>query len=149
MLYHATDLSSPRQLPALLSLLLLLLLAAAAGAQKMHVVSVSGAGNTFSPDSIKAAAGDMVQFQFRAGNHSVVQSNFDNPCVPIEQSTAGSAAAAAQKGFFSGYMDVKASQGQDLIPTYTVQIADSKPVWAYCSQGKHCQSGMVMVINEE
>ena len=31
--------------------------------------------------------------------------------------------------------------------TYTVMIKDTNPVWYYCSQGKHCQDGMVGVIN--
>lgn len=123
----------------------LLALAGMASAQTLHVVSVSGEGDwalKFSPDNLKAAVGDMVQFQFRAGNHSVVQSNFDNPCSPIGQN-------ANATGFYSGYQLVEASEAMGMIPTYTVMIADEKPIWAYCSQGKHCQAGMVMVINED
>ncbi|KAI1817096.1 hypothetical protein GGS20DRAFT_98583 [Poronia punctata] len=116
-----------------------------ASAQKVHVVSVSSSAGakTFTPDNLKAAAGDMIQFQFLAGNHSVVQSNFDNPCTPIQQHVSN------QTGMFSGYMDVQASAGSGMIPTYTVMVADEKkPMWLYCSQGKHCQAGMVMVVNE-
>lgn len=34
-----------------------------------------------------------------------------------------------------------------MMPTYTVMINDTKPIWLYCSQEKHCQSGMVAAIN--
>lgn len=32
-------------------------------------------------------------------------------------------------------------------PVFTIAINDTKPIWFYCSQAKHCQSGMVGVIN--
>ncbi|KAI1187721.1 Cupredoxin [Nemania serpens] len=115
-----------------------------ASAQKVHVVSVSSANKSlaFYPDNLKAAAGDMIQFQFLAGNHSVVQSNFDNPCTPIQAHVANAT------GFFSGYMNVAASAASGQIPVYTVEVKDTKPLWVYCSQGKHCQAGMAMVVNE-
>jgi plastocyanin len=116
-----------------------------ASAQKVHVVSVSSSNNSLAyyPDNLKAAAGDMIQFQFLAGNHSVVQSNFDNPCTPIQLHVANAT------GMFSGYMDVAASASTGMIPTYTMMVADTKPLWLYCSQGKHCEKGMVMVVNEK
>ncbi|KAI0485406.1 hypothetical protein F4859DRAFT_511604 [Xylaria cf. heliscus] len=115
-----------------------------ASAQKVHVVSVSSANKSlaFYPDNLKADVGDMISFQFLAGNHSVVQSNFDNPCTPIQQHVAN------QTGMFSGYMNVAASAATGMIPTYTVEVTSDKPLWVYCSQGKHCQAGMVMVVNE-
>ncbi|RYP54067.1 hypothetical protein DL768_001069 [Monosporascus sp. mg162] len=115
-----------------------------ASAQNLHVVSVSGEGDwalRFSPDNIQVPVGDMIQFQFRAGNHSVVQSNFDNPCEPISMHTDA-------EGFYSGYQPVAASEEMDMIPTYTIMVQDESPMWVYCSQGQHCQSGMVMVVNE-
>lgn len=33
------------------------------------------------------------------------------------------------------------------MPSFTIPVTDTKPIWFYCSQGKHCQSGMVGVIN--
>ncbi|KAI1418077.1 hypothetical protein F5Y13DRAFT_150501 [Hypoxylon sp. FL1857] len=115
----------------------------AASAQKVHVVSVGTANGTkiFSPDNLKADVGDMIQFQFRGGNHSVAQSNFDNPCTPISQHTN-------QTGIFSGYQPVSASQAMGMIPTYTIMVSAKTPLWFYCSQATHCQSGMVMVVNE-
>lgn len=49
------------------------------------------------------------------------------------------------EGFFSGFMPVK--QGATSQPTYTVPVKSEKPLWFYCSQGKHCQAGMVGAIN--
>jgi len=115
-----------------------------ASAQKMHVVSVGAKGNTFSPDKITAAVGDMVQFQFQNGNHSVVQSSFDAPCKPINAAATNSSAATT--GFYSGYEPIGASDA--MIPAFSVNITDTKPIWAYCSQSTHCQGGMSMVINE-
>ncbi|KAK6208293.1 hypothetical protein LQW54_006916 [Pestalotiopsis sp. IQ-011] len=115
-----------------------------ASAQTVHVVSVSTAGNNsliFTPDNVQAPAGDMVQFQFRAGNHSVAQSTFDAPCSPISAHTN-------QTGAFSGFMPVAASSSTGMIPTWTVMVANTNPMWFYCATAKHCQAGMVMVINE-
>lgn len=118
-----------------------------ASAQKVHVVSVGSKNGslTFMPDNMKAAAGDMVQFQFRAGNHSVAQSAFDTPCMPMS-AAAGSNGTA---GIFSGYQPVAASEAMGMIPTYTIMVKDTKPMWFYCTQGKHCQAGMTMVLNEK
>lgn len=123
----------------------LLALLGAASAQKVHVVSVGSPNGTvaFFPESVKADVGDMIQFQFRGGNHSVVQSNFDNPCTPLAQSTSN------QTGIFSGYQPVAAGQSSGMIPTYTMMVSVKTPQWFYCSQGKHCQSGMVLVVNEK
>lgn len=82
----------------------------------------------------------MVQFQFLAGNHTVTQSTFDQPCQPIGD-------FSTTTGFHSGFIPVAASSGT--IPTYTIAISDTKPIWVYCAQGKHCEAGMVMVINEK
>jgi len=121
------------------------LLGAVASAQTVHVVSVGSANNstqlTFSPDNVKANTGDMIQFQFRSGNHTVTQSTFDQPCMPISMFTNNT-------GIWSGFQPVKASEAQGTIPTYTIMINNTNPLWFYCSQGKHCQNGMVMVVNE-
>jgi hypothetical protein len=76
-------------------------------------------------------------------NHSVVQSTFDNPCVPIANIMANKTDA-----FFSGFMPTNASLGASTnVLTYTIRVSDTKPVWFYCSQAKHCQAGMVGAIN--
>ncbi|CAL3966421.1 unnamed protein product [Diplocarpon coronariae] len=107
----------------------------------VHVVRVGSMNGSLAyyPNRIKAAVGDMVQFQFAPNNHSVTQSSFDSPCQPI-------GTTSNVQGIFSGFMPVSASS--TTTPTYTVMIKDMTPMWLYCSQAKHCQEGMAMVINE-
>ncbi|KAL8365510.1 hypothetical protein RB595_004363 [Gaeumannomyces hyphopodioides] len=94
-------------------------------------VVVGRNGTTFQPNNIRAAVGDAVQFQFMGGNHTVTQSTFDNPCSPINNFVKN------VTGVHSGY-----------VPVYTIMINNTNPMWLYCAQAKHCQNGMVMVINE-
>ncbi|KAL1882327.1 hypothetical protein VTK73DRAFT_1886 [Phialemonium thermophilum] len=112
------------------------------GGTKMIVVTV-GANKTltYSPDKITAAVGDMVQFQFPFGNHTVTQAAFDEPCKPISL-------FSNVTGFHSGFQPAAASASEGKVPTFSIQINDTKPIWIYCAQAKHCESGMVMVINE-
>lgn len=107
----------------------------------VHVVKVGNANGTlaYSPNNVVAAVGDMVQFQFAPANHTVTQSTFDNPCQPI-------AMHSNVTGVYSGFMPVAATA--QMTPTYTIMINNTTPMWLYCSQGKHCQNGMTMVINE-
>ncbi|KAI9779514.1 MAG: hypothetical protein M1839_007322 [Geoglossum umbratile] len=100
-------------------------------------VSNKDGGLVMEPDSMNVPVGSMIQFQFYPKNHSVVRSTFDQPCVPIEQSQPGS-----KVGFFSGFMPVTDTMG-----VFTIRVADKNPIWFYCSQAKHCQSGMAGVIN--
>lgn len=117
------------------------LAASAAGSVTVHVVQVGAANGSlkFFPDNIAAAVGDMIQFQFAPNNHTVTQSTFDAPCQPI-------AMHSNVTGIYSGFMPVSASS--TTTPTYTVMVNSTTPMWLYCSQGKHCQNGMTMVVNE-
>ncbi|KAG5925031.1 hypothetical protein E4U42_004482 [Claviceps africana] len=123
-------------------------LVVAAQAIDVHVVAVgknphlNQTALKFFPDKVQARPGSMVQFQFRAGNHTVTQSTFDKPCVPI------SSVNASVRGIFSSFQPVAASRDTGMIPVFTVLINDTRPVWLYCSQVPHCQMGMAMVINE-
>ncbi|KAF4535581.1 Extracellular serine-rich protein [Lasiodiplodia theobromae] len=128
---------------------------------KVQVVQVGGSNGslTFEPADIKAEMGSFVQFQFNPMNHSVVQSTFDAPCMPMSISMPNASANA----FFSGFMPAAlantasaASNGTSAASsgstvggklTYTIKVSDAKPIWFYCSQGKHCQAGMVGAIN--
>ncbi|MCJ1437491.1 hypothetical protein MMC27_006878 [Xylographa pallens] len=107
----------------------------------VQVIQVSTANNTgalvFTPNSVTAAVGSLVQFQFHPMNHSVVQSTFANPCIPINN------IMPSVKGIFSGF---QATTGVTT-PIFTILINDTQPIWYYCSQGMHCQNGMVGVIN--
>ncbi len=104
---------------------------------------MSAQNNTlrFLPERLTAPVGSMVQFQFRGGNHTVTQSNFDNQCEPI------SSVNSSLLGVYSGFQPVAASAAQGQIPTFTITINSTTPMWIYCSQAKHCQAGMSMVIN--
>jgi plastocyanin len=102
-----------------------------------HFVAVANktGGLVFVPETVTAAEGDTVTFRFWPKNHSVAQSTFAKPCEPMNN------------GFFSGYVPTVSTEAvANWTFTYEVKNA-SAPVWFYCSQGKHCQAGMVGVIN--
>jgi plastocyanin len=59
----------------------------------VHSISVGQGGQLkFSPDSITAKVGDLVEFKFVDDGHSVALGDFSNPCQPKDSSA-----------FFSGY----------------------------------------------
>lgn len=97
-----------------------------------HDVKVGMDKLTFSPNTTTAAAGDTVTFHFYPAKHNVVRAAFASPCEPL----AG--------GFFSGF--VPTSSGESMT-TFMITVNDTKPIWFYCSQASHCQSGMVGAIN--
>jgi len=55
-------------------------------------IAVGQNGLSFSPNSVTANVGDIIEYQFFPPNHSVVMGDFNNPCAP-----------ATQGGFFSGF----------------------------------------------
>lgn len=65
-----------------------------------HVIGVGDGGLVFKPDSITAAAGDMLEFQFYPADHNVIQGTFSQPCQPINSSA-----------FYSGFMPVSSGVG--------------------------------------
>jgi plastocyanin len=102
-------------------------------------IQVGAAALTYSPEAIFAQPGDQVVFHFHAKNHTVTQSSFASPC------------GAKAGGISSGFMPVAANQ-TDNLPTFTVTVNDTNPIWIYCSQGantaaSHCGAGMVFSIN--
>jgi hypothetical protein len=44
-------------------------------------------------------------------------------------------------------MPVSSNSTSGTVPTFTITVNGTGPEWFYCSQGKHCQSGMVFAIN--
>ncbi|KAF2757010.1 hypothetical protein EJ05DRAFT_501553 [Pseudovirgaria hyperparasitica] len=115
-----------------------------AGGETVHVVQVGGANGslTFWPENTKANVGDLVQFQFNPKNHSVVQTTFATPCMPMQQVMPN-----VTNAFFSGFMPVSATNSTKDVLVYSVRVTTDKPIWYYCSQMKHCQAGMVGAIN--
>ncbi|KAF3922556.1 hypothetical protein ABW21_db0206890 [Orbilia brochopaga] len=92
----------------------------------------------FTPEVIYQDVGEQVRFQFYPQNHSVAQSSLNSPCAPLGGASSGA-------GFFSGFNSVDDIQGPN--PTFMINITSSEPVYFYCAQGRHCQGGMVGIIN--
>jgi len=108
----------------------------------VHDVQVGGANGLlqYSPEALSAEVGDQVVFHFNPKNHTVSQSAFANPC------------GLKEGGFTSGFMPVAANTSADSLPTFTVTVNDTSPVWVYCAQAagtpaSHCGAGMVFAIN--
>ncbi|XWW99419.1 hypothetical protein V2A60_007429 [Cordyceps javanica] len=87
--------------------------------------------NRFDPDSSTADKGDILEFHFEDGKHSVVAGDYTYPCSPLQ---IGS-------GFFSGLVD--GSSGK----VFRVQVNTTETVVFYSSQGNECASGMVGIVN--
>jgi plastocyanin len=108
-----------------------------------HSVVAGRPGLRFDPENIVAEVGDIVEFHFLPANHSVVEASFANPCVPKDATS-----------FYSGFFPV--SKGADgsvrqSDEVFQIEVKDDKPIWFYCAQdkGRHCQSGMVGVVNQK
>jgi plastocyanin len=86
------------------------------------------------PEYVLAEVGDTVNMIFHPKNHTVTQSSFDAPCVPL----AG--------GFSSGFMPV-ASDSDPTLPNFVITVNDTNPIWVHCEQTGHCGKGMVFAIN--
>jgi len=113
------------------------------GGGKTIEVIVGGTGNlSFTPSRVSAAPSDTVKFIFHVKNHTVTQSSFSAPCMPLTDNTTGT-----RTGFDSGYKPVGADATD--FPTWSITINDTTPIWAYCAQANHCGSGMVFAINSD
>jgi len=105
-----------------------------------HKIIVGGSTLTFQPSNISAQPGDTITFEFHQKNHTVTQSSFAAPCQMLS-----STSTSGQVGFDSGFMPV--SQNATTFPSFTVQVNDTSPIWAYCRQVSHCGEGMVFAAN--
>lgn len=98
-------------------------------------VVVGGQQDTFIPNTVNAAVGDVLQFQFSNGNHTVTQSTADAACQPMEG------------GVHSGHIPFE--DGQTDVGTFNVVVSSTDPMFLYCATGPHCQLGQVMVVNAD
>ncbi|KAL1841312.1 hypothetical protein VTJ49DRAFT_7149 [Mycothermus thermophilus] len=114
--------------------LIVSLLVASARAAHYEVTVGKGGQLKFDPEVVHASIGDTIRYNFFAKNHSIVESSFAAPCEPLEE------------GIFSGFVPTD-SEDIPSATSFTITVHDTKPHWLYCSQGKHCQSGMAHVIN--
>jgi len=101
----------------------------------LHNVMVGGdAGLVYTPSSVKAAVGDIINFVFEKQNHTVTQSTFKSPCDEIDD------------GIDSGYL-ANLNNSISPPPCFQYIVTDLDPTWWYCKQQGHCASGMVFAIN--
>jgi plastocyanin len=121
------------------SILAIAAVVAGAAAQTTHQVTVGQGGLVFTPNNFTAAVNDLVTFVFYAKNHTVTQSAFAAPCAPLVNTTTNAV------GFDSGFVPVSANASSN--PSWTIKVTDTKPIWFFCRQSTHCQSGMVGAIN--
>lgn len=96
----------------------------------------------FFPEKIVAEVGSIVQFQFYPKNHTITESSFAAPCVPI----ASNLTTPERPGQKSGFVPVSADT--TFRPVYNLIVNDTKPMWIFCGQQPHCARGMAMVINQ-
>ncbi|KAF7545465.1 hypothetical protein G7Z17_g9146 [Cylindrodendrum hubeiense] len=106
-------------------------------ANKLITVIVGGAQDTFVPNSVTAAVGDVIQFQFSSGNHTVTQSAEGAACQPLQLTDA----AAVHSGH------VPYVEGQTTVGTFNMPVTSADPTFYYCATGPHCQEGQIMVVN--
>jgi len=86
------------------------------------------------PEYVLAEVGDTVNFIFHPKNHTVTQSSFAAPCVPLPG------------GVSSGFQPV-ASDSDPELPNFVITVNDTNPIWVHCEQTGHCGKGMVFAIN--
>ncbi|KAG9194571.1 hypothetical protein G6011_04606 [Alternaria panax] len=102
-------------------------------ANQIIPVIVGGPQDTFIPNIVTAAVGDIIQFQFSNGNHTVTQSTADTACTPMDG------------GIHSGHIPFE--DGQTDVGTFNMPVTSADPMFLYCATGPHCQEGQVMMIN--
>jgi plastocyanin len=109
----------------------------ASAVQGVTTIKVSNANGdlAFTPDSVNASVGSMVEFVFYPPTHSIAQASFASPCEPLANNT----------GFFSGA--IQTTTGPNTAKVFTIMVNDTKPIWFYCGFPTHCEAGMVGVIN--
>jgi plastocyanin len=107
----------------------------ASAANGVQTITVGRNPLKMEPADVVVPAGNIIEFHFYSGAHSVAQSAFDSPCQPLN-ATGG--------GFFSGSQAVQSGTGANVFRV----VSTGQPMWYYCATARHCQGGMVGVINK-
>jgi len=109
---------------------------------KNVVINVGGNDtNTFDPQRVDAQSGDVVIFKFIQGNHSVTQSDFATPCIPIHTTNQ------SINGFDS---QLRIGNNGSAATNLVVPITDTNngsAIWFYDAFPGACGAGNVGVIN--
>ncbi|KAI2463226.1 hypothetical protein F4781DRAFT_134544 [Annulohypoxylon bovei var. microspora] len=106
-------------------------------ANRIVPVVVGGAQDTFVPNTVTAVIGDIIQFQFSNGNHTVTQSAENSPCQPLQATVA--------TAIHSGHIPFQ--DGQTTVGTFNMPVTSTDTMFLYCATGPHCQEGQVMIVN--
>jgi len=96
-------------------------------------IAVGKDGLVFTPNSVTAAKGDIIEYQFFPPTHSVNMADFNNPCMP-----------AASGGFGSGAFTTSNGMNSNV---FQVTVNSTDPIFFYCGFPTHCETGMVGAIN--
>lgn len=102
----------------------------AATAARVVPVVVGGTALTFTPNSVMANPGDIIQFQFDASNHTVTQSGETTPCQPLQ--------ATQPNAIHSGFIPFDQASG--MVGTFNMPVTSTDPMFLYCAQGPHVSS---------
>jgi hypothetical protein len=90
----------------------------------------------FLSSTMNASVGSVIAFNFLGLNHTLTQSEFENPCY-------------SNSGFDSGFRQYNpANTSGRFIVEY--RVTTGNPTWFFCSQvvpRSHCQAGMVFSLN--
>jgi len=105
------------------------------GVGKDETTGKKGIG--FDPSVIHPQVGDVIAFEFRSGQHSVVQSTFDNPCTPLSG------------GIDTGVQTVDDGLAVDApgLPQVRVTVNNTDPIWLFDQAGGQCKNGGVLAVN--
>ncbi|KZT25026.1 hypothetical protein NEOLEDRAFT_1178781 [Neolentinus lepideus HHB14362 ss-1] len=120
------------------SLAVLFLWSGAVRSQTTHLVTVGTSGSFYDPPTVSAQKGDIVRFLFTSSDHTVTQSTYENPCIPLPG------------GFNSGLIGPAINTSANLLSWDLVVADDTQPIWYFCqgvSPASHCAAGMAGVIN--
>lgn len=93
-------------------------------------------GKGFDPSVIHPLVGDVIAFEFRSGDHSAVQSDFNNPCVWNGR-------------FNSGVFEVSDDLDVDApgLPVVRLVVNSTDPLWFFDEAGGLCHQGAVLSVN--
>ncbi|KAF9464838.1 hypothetical protein BDZ94DRAFT_1161262 [Collybia nuda] len=104
------------------------------GVGKDETTGSKGIG--FDPSVIHPVVGDIISWEFRSGQHSVVQSTFENPCT-------------SNGGINTGVQTVADNLPVDApgLPTFKVTVNSTDPLWFFDEAGGLCNKGAVLAVN--
>jgi len=129
------------------SLATVLLAAASLVSAEDYRVLVGKAANgtnafVYTPNQVTAKVGDRINFELHVKNHTATQSSFAQPCTRQRNTVTN------ELGVDSGFMPIPTNPVPTQIPVWTIEVKqDSSPIWLFCNQANHCNSGMVFAIN--